>query len=128
MAYGDAYLEYRRIYSDISGHQAIAAADTTTTLVTNRDSTNDTIFIQKIRAYVLTSAAQTASFQDSGVPKIIARIASSPVVDSPYEWDFGPRGIPLAAGKNFVLSLSAAGLALNVEWDGYSKRTVVASA
>jgi hypothetical protein len=128
MSFGDQYLEYRRHYTDISGELALAAADDDQTLYTNPAS-NDTVYIQTLRAYVLTSAAQSASFEDSnGSAKVIARIQSSPAVDSPYVWDFGPKGVPLTVGKNFVINVSAAGLALHIEWTGYRRRTVVASA
>lgn len=128
MAYGDAYLEYRRIYSDISGTLALTTSTDDTTLVTNAN-VNDTIFIQALRVYILTDAAQSISFEDSNSPaKVVARVPTSPGADMPFVWDFGPKGVPLTVGKNFVANVSATGLAAHIEWDGYQKRTAVASA
>lgn len=112
---------YRTYYQDISGNLAVAAATGDTTLVTARNA-NSTIYIQRIIVYVTTDAAQSASFVDSnGTPKKLAEVTTSPGDETRWDFDFGDAGVPLTEGKNFVLDVSAAGLAGNVIWYGYSK-------
>lgn len=121
----DQYLFFRRTFQDMSVGVALAAAGTTSTIITN-PSVNDTIFVQAIHVYILTDAAQTMTFQDdNGTPKVIARLPSSPGVDTPWTFDFGPRGVPLTQGQSLTLTLSAAGLAAHIEVEAYRKRTAV---
>ncbi len=120
--------DYRCFYQDISGNLTVAAATGDTTLVTAKDIYH-TIFIQRIIVYVTTDAAQSASFVDSnGTPKKIAEVTTSPGDETRWDFDFGDAGVPLTEGKNFVLDVSAAGLAGIVTWEGYSKLTAVTSA
>lgn len=113
---------YNSRFQDVSGTLAFAATDVDTTLVTN-PNTAYSIFIQKIRVNIFTSAAQSATFEDSnGTPLVIAAIVSSPGTGY-QEWDFGPQGIKLTEGKNFNLNVSAAGLGMNIEWEGYMRPT-----
>ena len=111
----------RRFYRDISGSLVAAASATTSTLVTAKNA-NSTIFIQNIVVYVTTDAAQSWTFQDSAsTPVVVAAVTTSPGVNTRWEFDFGDVGMPLTEGKNFVMNVSAAGLAGNIEWYGYSK-------
>ena len=115
---------YRAQYTDISGSGEFVAATDDTTLVTGK--TGWTIFIQKIIAYVDTSAAQSVAFQDNAsTPKKIAEIPATPQDETRWEFDWGARGVPLTEAKNFVANVSAAGLAFDVVWEGYSQQTAL---
>lgn len=114
---------YRKHFQDISGALPITTTTDDTTLVTVRNA-NTTIFIQRIAFYVTTDAAQSMVFEDSnGTPRKVAEIPTSPGDESPWIFDFGDRGMPLTEGKNFVMNVSAIGLAGHLEWDGYSRLT-----
>jgi hypothetical protein len=116
---------YRRFYQDISGELAVAAGTGDTTLVTVKDIYH-TIYIQRIVVYVTTDAAQSASFEDSnGTAKKIAEVTTSPGDETRWDFWYGDRGVPLTEGKNFVLNVSAAGLAGQITWEGYSKLTAI---
>jgi hypothetical protein len=119
----DSYLRKRTFYQDISSALTVAVGTGDTTLVTARNA-NSTIYIQRVIVYVTTDAAQSFSFEDSAnTPVVVAKVSTSPGVDTRWDFDFGPNGRPLTEGKNFVLNVSAAGLAGSVEWYGYSKLT-----
>lgn len=118
---------YRKHYQDISGSLAVTASTDDTTLVAAK--TNHTIFVQRIIFYVTTDAAASMSFEDSnGTPLQGANIPASPGDDTRWDFDFGDRGFPLTEEKGFVMNVSATGLAGNLVWEGYSKRTKVAAA
>lgn len=119
--------DYRRIYKNISGSLDVAAATGDTTLVTV-GNTKSTIYIQGIVFYVTTDAAQSMSFEDSNSSaKKIFEIPASPGDETLWGTPdmFGAEGIPLTEGKNFVMNVSAAGLAGQLKWYGYEKRTAV---
>lgn len=119
--------DYNTRFQDISGTLVLAAADDDQTLVANPNA-NYSIFIQKIVVNVTTDAAQSASFEDSaGTPIKVANIVASPGLGI-QEFDFGPQGRKLTEGKNFVLNLSAAGLAMGIHWEGYMRPTAVSRA
>jgi len=119
---------YRRFYQDISGSLAVTASTGDTTLVTAKNASH-TIYIQRIIVYITTDAAQSMSFEDSnGTPKKIAEVTSSPGDETRWDFWFGDQGVPLTEGKNFVLNVSAAGLAGHIEWEGYQKLTAVGAA
>lgn len=123
MAQSRTAADYRRWNQDISGHLTVAAADTSSTLATIRNA-NSTFYIQRIVVYITTDAAQSWSFEDSnGSAKKVAKVTTSPGADTRWEFQFGERGLPLTEGKNFVLTMSAAGLAGTIEWEGYSRLT-----
>ncbi len=114
---------YRTRNQDISGSLIVAATDDDQTLVTVRNA-NSTIYIQHIIVYITTNAAQSWSFEDSNSSaRKIAKVTTSPGVDTRWDFWLGDAGIPLTEGKNFLLNMSAAGLAGNVEWEGYSRLT-----
>jgi hypothetical protein len=120
----EPYHRRRTFYQDISSKLFVAAATTTSTLVTGK--TPDTIYIQKIHIEVTAgSAGKTWSIQDNNG----AAVTIIPPVDvsavAHYDFDAGPEGIPITEGKNLVLTISAAGAAGWVSWEGYSKRTAV---
>lgn len=118
----------RSTFQSVSGSLTVAAADGDATLVTSRGA-GFTLFIQRIIAYITTDAAQSWAFTDSnGTPKVIARVTTSPGVDTRWEFDFGDEGVPLTEGKNFLLDVSAAGLAGHIEWLGYQKQTSTVTA
>ena len=118
---------YNSRFQDVGGTALLAAAGDDQTLVTNPNAAYS-IFVQKIRAHVTTDAAQSASFEDSNAtPKKIAQIIASPGLGY-QEWDFGPQGVQLTEGKNFVLNVSAAGLAMTIQWEGYMRPTAASRA
>jgi hypothetical protein len=76
-----------------------------------------------------TGVAQTITFQDdAGTPVPIAKTVASPTQGESYIFDFGPEGIPLTAGKNLDMVLSAAGLAGSIHIEGYQKLSSVVAA
>ena len=116
--------DWRRWYEDISGELTVAVGTGDTTLVTVKAS--HTIFIQRIIFFVTTDAAQSMSFEDSaGTPVQVAEIPASPGDNTRWDFDFGDEGLPLTEAKNFVMNVSAAGLAGRLKWYGYQKRTAV---
>ena len=119
--------DYRSFYQDISGDTTLAAAAGDATLVTVKDAYH-TIYIQRIVVYVDTAAAQSMQFEDTAsTPKKIAEVTTSPGDETRWEFFYGERGVPLTEGKNFVLNVSAAGLAADIIWEGYSRLTAVTS-
>ncbi len=123
----EPYRRLRASYKDISGNRFIATTDSSViTLATG--TTNDTIFVQKIHIEVTTSNAQTWTFQDSaGSPvPIVPSVSTASVAH--FDFDFGPNGVPCTVGTNFNVSISGAGAAGWIAWEGYSKRTTVAAA
>lgn len=120
----------RTFYQDISGNLTMAATDSSTTLVTVKN-TSHTLFIQRVVVYITTDAAQSWAFVDSnGTPLADCKVTTSPGVDTRWDFDFGDDGIPCTSGKNFVLTASGAGLAGRIVWYGYAKlnnATAVAS-
>ena len=111
---------YRSQYTNISGNGTLAAGGGDATLTSGK--TGWTIYIQRIIAYITTDAAQSASFEDdNGTPKQIANIPASPGDDTRWDFDFGAAGVPLTEAKDFELNVSAAGLAMHFEWEGYMR-------
>lgn len=114
---------YRSRYQDISGTLDVTTTTGDTTLVTARNA-NATIFIQRIIGYVTTDAPQSIAFEDSATAsKTIATITTSPGDETRWDFDYGEEGFPLTEGKNFIMNVSAAGLAINLRWYGYMKLT-----
>lgn len=117
----------RKWHKDISGSLTMGAGDGDATLVTGRSG--HTIKIQRIIVYITTDAAQSWSFEDSNASaKKIAEVTTSPGDETRWDFDFGDNGVPLTEGKNFVLNVSAAGLAGHIEWLGYIEQTATMSA
>jgi len=117
---------YRKIYEDISGELTLAAADGDATLVTVRNASY-TIFIQRIVFAVTTDAIQSCTFEGTGGTPIIFGIVTSPGIGV-REVNFGAEGVPLDEGDNFLLDVSAAGLAGQIAWEGYQRLTAIISA
>lgn len=124
----EPYQRNRVFFQDISGSLSVVAATDDTTLVTN-PRTADTIFLQKLHIEITAgSAAKTWTFKDSaGTPVNMVPTVDASVV-AHFDFDFGPRGVPLTEGKNFLLDVSAAGAAGWISWEGYQKLTGAASA
>jgi len=119
----DGYQRERSINQDISGSLTATASTGDTTLVTVRNA-NTTIYVQQVVVYITTDAAQSWSFEDSNTSAVVVcKVTTSPGVDTRWAFDFGPRGRPLTEGKNFMLNVSAAGLAGHIEWYGYQRLT-----
>jgi len=117
--------DYRAWYKNISGTKVVLAATDDTTLVTIGDTTNNTIYIQRIIFFVTTDAAQSMVFDDVTSGVVIAEIPASPGDSTRWDFWFGEEGIPLTQGESFGFDVSAAGLAGQLSWEGYEKRTEV---
>jgi hypothetical protein len=112
----------RKAYPSADGDLAFTTAQTTATIETAKSATH-TIYITRIIVWIKTDAAQSLTFQDNnGTPVIIAKIPTSPGADTRWDFDFGPKGVPLTLGKNLTATFSAAGLAGHMEWYGYQKK------
>jgi len=119
----DGYEKQRTTYQDVSGTLKATTTTDDTTLVTVRNAYT-TIYVQQVIVYITTDAAQSWSFEDSAsTPVVACKVTTSPGVDSRWAFDFGPIGKPLTEAKNFVLNVSAVGLAGHIEWYAYSKLT-----
>lgn len=127
------YTRYRKLYQDISGQLNVVAATDDSTLVTAK-SANHTLFIQKIEVNITTYSAKTWLFKDSastpvpiGFFSIPASAVALPSESNSIILDFGPEGVQLTEGKNFLLDVSAAGAAGMLKWQGYQKYGVTTS-
>lgn len=115
--------QYRVWNRDLSSQIQVNATGGDVTLGT-APSANHTIYVQRIIAYVTTDAAVDWSFEDSASTAInVAKLTTSPGVDTRWDFVFGDIGMPLTEGKNFVLDVSATGAAGNIEWEGYARLT-----
>lgn len=121
------YVRYRKLYQDISGQLNVLAATDDSTLVTAK-SAGHTLFIQKIEVNITTYSAKTWLFKDSaGTPvpigffSIPAAAVALPSESNTIVIDFGPEGVALSEGKNFLLDVSAAGAAGMLKWQGYQR-------
>jgi len=113
---------YNTQFKDVGGRLKLAAGDGDQTLVACPNA-YFSIFIQKIRVNVTTDAAQSCSFEDTAsTPKKLAQVIASPGLGY-QEWDYGPMGFQLTEAKDFVANVSAAGLAMEIEWEGYARAT-----
>lgn len=123
MSYGA--LKRRRNYRDETLDKQMTATDDDQTLISVKN-VNYTIYIQRIIAYITTDAAQSWNFKDSnGTPKSIAKVTTSPGADTRWDFDFGDEGVPLNQGKDFLLDVSAVGLAGNIHVEAYQRLTAV---
>lgn len=121
------YIRYRKLYQDVSGQVNILAATDDQTLVTCK-SASHTLFIQRIVVDITTYSAKTWLFKDStSTPVPIAALSipaaavALPSESNSIVFDFGPEGVQLTEGKNFLLDVSAVGAAAMVKWQGYQK-------
>ena len=116
-------------YTDISGSSVLATGDNLSATFRQLVAavSGETIYIQKILVNVITDNAATLLFQDdAGTPVVIAGTKASPGI-GPITFDFGPDGRALTEAKDFELKNSAAGLAADITWTGYRKRTATAA-
>ena len=125
---GDGYLRKRQIFGNNSATQNVGTADAGPfTLITAK--TNYTVFVQTVTIRVTTgSAGVTWSLADSGGTAVPVT-GSVAVANAPAEFDvdFGADGMALGAGKNLVLTLSAAGAAGSVSAEAFQKLSAVIS-
>ena len=114
---------YQRSGRGRNGDKDFTTAQTTFTMITAKDATDWTIYVQRLIVWIKTDAAQSITFQDSAsTPIVVAKIPASPGADTRWEFYFGPRGKPLTKGKNLTATFSAAGLAGHMEWVGYEAK------
>lgn len=117
------YERFRRIFEPWdTDTDVVAGADPSTSgggLVA-ADVTKQ-IFIQRATLSVTTDAAQSLSIQDTtGTPVQLLKTKASPGL-GPVPFDFGPKGIAVAAGKGLDLKATGAGLAGRFHIEGYKK-------
>lgn len=118
-----SYREWlRQQNKNVSNTVQVAAANAgPVTLVTNSGPKYVT-YVQRISVHILTTAAQTGTFQDTnGTPVKIDGIPTSAAVGPELDYDYLDEGVPLTAGKDLVLALSGAGYALLVAVEAYAK-------
>lgn len=115
----DLYCKYSRAGRQTKPTELeFGTSQTTTTLITAIDSSH-TIYLQRIIISITTDAAQTLTIQDTaGTPFVACSIPASPGV-SRWDFDFGPKGVPITTGKNLQAVFSAAGLGGHIEWRAY---------
>ena len=119
---------YRRYYQDASTELTVTASTGDTVLITVRSSSH-TIFVQRIIGYITTDAAQSMAFEDTATtPVKIFEITTSPGDETRWDCDYGDEGLPLTAGKDFNMNVSAAGLAGSVKVYAYQKLTAAVAA
>lgn len=86
--------------------------------------TGYTLVIEELTVTIETSTAATMTFGDSAASSIfLAKTDASPGVSTQYSWKW-PKGRSFTAAKNFVLTLSAAGLVANIQWKGHQKKAL----
>lgn len=119
----EPYHRKRTFYQSINAAFNILAATDDTTLVTVRNA-NHTLFLQKLHVEITASSAgKTWTFKDSaGTPILLVPSIDAGAI-AHFDFDFGPDGIPLTQGKNFLLDVSAAGAGGWITWEGYQKLT-----
>lgn len=121
------YRRFTTFYQDASGSAPVAVLESgNNTLVTAKNA-NTTIFIQKIHIQVITgNAGSTWGFEDSTDVEVTGDVS---VATGPQhiDYDFGPEGVPLTQGANFILEVTNAGATGVVSWEAYQKLTAVAA-
>jgi hypothetical protein len=121
---------YQKTYGKLSYSKVLGAGESGTldNVIPVRNA-NWTIYVQAIMFTPTTGVAQTLTFQDdAGTPVPIAKTVASPTQGESYIFDFGPEGVPLTAGKNLDIAISAAGLAGSIHIEGYQKLSSVVAA
>jgi hypothetical protein len=111
-----------RSYQDVSAQAQTVAADSgVKALIAGR--TGWTVYVQKIRINVTTTAAQTATVRAATTETVVlATVPSDPGIGV-REFDFGEDGWALPSGEGLEQSLSAAGLAFAITVQAYMKLT-----
>lgn len=119
----NSYTKLRACYQDISDQAVVNATGTSVTLQTSR-SANFAFFLQRYHVQVSTGATgKTWSIEDSNsTPRMASGLLPVDTAPLSYERDFGPLGLQLTAGKNLVLTISAAGAGGVVTYEGYQKQ------
>ena len=126
---GDYFHIQAQNVREITDRFVLAATDYSTpnALITAK-SANHRVYVQKLTISITTYSAKTWTFQDSaGTPVPIAHISMPaaavvlPSESGTITFDFGPTGVALTLGKNFNMTMSAAGLAGVVHVEGYQK-------
>jgi hypothetical protein len=126
----DGYRVRRTQYRDVSGSLLVGPTVAPVVLVACK-SANYTLFLQELKVHVASPGFDGSywSFRDStpGVP-ISGQIPTdhSPVAPGfPYSFDqdFGPEGIALTPGADFVFDPIASDAHGTITWTGYMKLT-----
>lgn len=122
MGIGGDYARKRIQFKDVSGDLTVASATDDTTLVTVRNAVHQ-VFIQKIHVQITTaSSGKTWAFKDSaGTPVIVSGLLATDVAPATYDIDFGPVGVALTVGKNFLFDVSATGAVGRISWEAYER-------
>ena len=119
----DRFSHLAKAFRGAGGSKDILATDSGSIALTTVKASTYTIFIERVDVTFKTSAAQQITFEDTATtPTFVEKTDLNPGVGLKYTWEF-PGGRPLAEGKNFVATLSAAGLAAHVQWQGHQRKT-----
>jgi hypothetical protein len=112
-----------RYYANASGTTTFITTDSGDVVLKAAKSSAYTIYVKRLTVTIKTSAAQTITFQDTTAvtPIYVEKTDSAPGDNTVYSWEFPGKGVALGAGKNFIMTFSAAGLAGHVQWEAYQK-------
>lgn len=134
MAFGD-YLQVQRENQPIEVNGTLDGTAIAATSIKAVRSADWTIYVQRIvLSYTTHAAGKVFTIQDSnGTPKVIASrsdLAAAAGVPDVQVWDFGPKGIPLTAGKDLhiVANTGGTGFVGVYHIEGYQKQSTSAIA
>lgn len=129
MSFGD-YLQIQRENKAFQVDIAITGAEVLATHAKTVRSANHTLYVQRI---VLSITTHVATFSltvqdDANTPVPIAKrtdLAGAAGVPDVIEWNFGPRGTALTAGKNldYLANAGGSGFVGRLHIEGYEKQS-----
>lgn len=124
MGLRNSAFELRRFFKSVSTTKNMVAGADPSLAPACAGKAGHTLYIQRIAVHLVTTAAQSLTFQDTaGTPIVIAKFPNSSVVGPVIELLESEEGIPLTEGKSLDMVASAAGLAGSVWIEGYLKQT-----
>ena len=124
----EPYRRKRTFYQDVSGQFNILAATDDTILKAVRN-VQQTIYLQKLHIEVTAgSGSVTWTFTDTANTPINLIPSVSAASIAHFDFDFGPEGIPLTAGKGFKVDVSGTGAVGWVSWEAYQKLSATTAA
>lgn len=125
----DAYIDKRNQKGDRSGNLLVGPTVSPVVLIAARNA-NWTIYLQNLRVHLATPGFEGSywSFRDSTFMQISGQIQTdhtSVSMGFPYSFDidFGPNGIALTAGADFVFDPIASGAYGTITWNAYHDLT-----
>jgi hypothetical protein len=119
------------VQGENSGFYGDAVLNGTTAVTAHASrSSNHTIYVQRLVLSITTHAAKTVTVKDSAGLVIAAHLdaaAEASGIPPVVEWNFGPHGVALGAGKDLIVVTEASGVAGLVHYEGYEKLSSVIS-